>query len=46
MEELQRACCIQSYHVYSTVWGAATGEELVCKREPHNTRDRYAVAVS
>ena len=24
---------------------AADGEELLCKREPHNDHDRYAVAV-
>ena len=27
------------------IWKAAVGEELVCVREPHNSHDRYAVAV-
>ena len=46
MEELQRPCCIRGYHVYSAVWEAAIGEELACEREPHNARDRCAIAVS
>ena len=34
MEELRRPCCILGYHVYSTVWEAAIGEELVCNGSP------------
>ena len=45
MEEFERPCCIRGYHVYQEVWTAAVGEELVCEREPHNSHDRYAVAV-
>lgn len=40
-----RACCVRGYHVYQAVWDAAVGEVLVCKREPTNAVDRYAVAV-
>ena len=46
VEESQRPRRIRSYHTYSAMWEAATGEELACEREPHNTRDRHAVAVS
>jgi hypothetical protein len=45
MEELERVCCIHSYHVYKEIWEAATGEVLICERELHNSRDRYTVAV-
>ena len=45
MEEFEITCCIWGYHVYKEIWEAAVGEELVCAREPHNSHDRYAVAV-
>ena len=46
MEEFfERKCCIRGYHVYKEVWEAAVEESLVCKREPKNAFDRYAVAV-
>ena len=32
MEEFERLCCIQDYHVYQEIWTAAVGEELVCER--------------
>ena len=31
--------------VYKEIWEAAVGEELVCARDPHNSHDRYAVAI-
>ena len=45
MEECERVCCVRGYHVYKEIWEVATGEVLICKRELHNVRDRYAVAV-
>ncbi len=39
-------CCVRGYHVYKDVWEAAIGEVLVCRREPTNVIDRYAVAVT
>ena len=45
MEEYGQDWCIRGYHVYREIWEAATGEVLVCEREPRNARDRYAVAV-
>ena len=33
------------YHVYVTVWEAAVGQMLPCKREGGNIHDPYAVAV-
>ena len=45
MEECERVCCIRGYHVYKEIWEVATGEVLICERELHNVRDRYAVAV-
>ena len=43
MEEFEITCCIRGYH--KEIWEAAVGEELGCVREPHNSHDRYAVAV-
>ena len=45
MEETELACCVRGYHVYKTVWAVAVGEVLICRREPSNSADRYAVAV-
>ena len=45
MEEFERVCCIRGFHVYKEIWEAATGEILICERELHNGRDRYAVAM-
>ena len=39
------ACCVRGYHVYKTIWAAAVGEVVICRREPTNSADRYAVAV-
>ena len=30
--------CVRGYHVYKDTWAAATGEVLVCSREPTNTK--------
>lgn len=35
---------IRGYHIYKDRW-TAVGEQLVCKRELGNSKDRYAVAV-
>ena len=45
MEEKEVACCVREYHVYKTIWAAAVWEVLICRREPTNSADRYAVAV-
>ena len=37
--------CVCGYHFYHSIWDAAIGEHLECRREPLNRRDRYAVAV-
>ncbi len=45
-EELyERPCCIRGYHEYMTVWTAIRGEIIDCRREPENTKDRYAVSI-
>ena len=31
--------------IYKDIWYEVVGEVLVCKREPNNFQDRYAVAV-
>ena len=36
---------MRGYHVHRAIWDVATGEELVCEREPSNEHDRYAVTV-
>ena len=37
--------CVRRYHTYQDIWDTAVGEELLCKREPNNARDSYAVVV-
>ena len=37
--------CVRGYHVYQSIWSAAVGESLTCRREPLNPQDRYSVAV-
>ena len=44
-EELMIKLCVRGYHVYKDIREAAIGEELLCKRETRNTKDRYAIAV-
>ena len=36
---------MRGYHIYKDIWDTMIGEELLCKREPDNRSDRYAVAV-
>ena len=45
-ERYERICCIRGYHVYQGIWLANVGEIVECRREPENSRDRYAVAVT
>ncbi len=45
IEEFESVFCIRGYHVFKEKWEAAAGEVLMCEREPHNARDRYAVTV-
>ena len=37
--------CLRGYRVYQSIWDAAVGESIICRREPLNPQDRYAVAV-
>jgi len=32
----EMACRVRGYHIYKDTWEAATGEVLVCSREPTN----------
>ena len=43
--EYEIACCVRGYHIYRHIREATVGETLICKREPTNHNDRYAVAV-
>ena len=45
MEEYEVDSCIRGYHVYQAFWEANIGDIFRCKRESHNARDRYVVAV-
>ena len=45
MEEKAVVCHVRGHHVYKTIWVAAVGEVLICRREPINSADRYVVAV-
>ena len=43
-----KASCIRGFHVYQDSWIPILGERderIVCKNEPGNPRDQYAVAV-
>ena len=37
--------CVRGHHVSKHFWTPTIGETLVCKREPENPTDAYAVAV-
>ena len=37
MEEFERHCYTQDYHIYEEAWVATVGEELVFERELGNT---------
>ena len=41
----ERNSCVRGYHIYMSIWDAVIGEELPCRRDTGNERDRYAVAV-
>ena len=36
---------VRGYHVYKDVWDTVAGEEMLCKAEPQNSSDRFAVAI-
>ena len=44
-ERFERPCCIRGYHEYVRIWKPVLGETVECRREPGNTKDRYAVSV-
>ena len=46
MATFEKDYCVRGYHVYQLVWDGAFGENLICRREPTNESDRYAVAVT
>ena len=45
LETYEVPSCIRGHHVYRDIWSPTIGEELMCKRETTNDKDRYAVAV-
>ena len=45
MDSYEIDYCIRGFHVYNTVWNPVIGEELICRQEPSNTMDPYAVLV-
>ena len=46
MQDYRTDCCIRGYHIYRDIWVAVIGEVLECEREPTNTRDSNAVAIT
>ena len=46
MATFEKDCCVREYHIYQQLWDSAIGENLICRREPTNESDRYAVAVT
>ena len=45
MAVFEKHSFIRGHHIYHRIWTPELGECLVCKREPTNVNDRYAVAV-
>ena len=45
MAQFEINSSIRSYHVYQDNWTPVVGEQLLCKREEGNPRDRYALAI-
>ena len=45
MADFEYVSCMRGYHVHRYIWDAVVGESLICRREPLNPRDKYAVAV-
>ena len=43
--ELAVVSCTRRHHVFKNIWTPTMGEQLPCKREIGNIKDRYAVAV-
>lgn len=43
--ELAVDSCIRGHHVFKNIWTPTMDEQLSCKREIGNDKDRYAVAV-
>ena len=41
----ERNSCMHGYHIYMSIWDAVIGEELLCRRDTGNERDRYEVVV-
>ena len=42
----EKESIIHGYHEYKEIWEAAICEELDCRREPSNSVDQHAVAVT
>ena len=34
---------VRGHHVHKGVWTPTTGEDLLCKMEPNNIKDKYSV---
>ena len=45
MEEYKVSSVVRGYHVYRRSWSPSLEEQLECRREAGNDKDRYAVAV-
>ena len=45
VDEFETSSCVRGYHVYQDTWTPVIGEQLVCRREDSNPRNRCAVAV-
>ena len=46
LEEFRVDIFVRGYHIYEDIWNAMVSEVLVCEKEPNNSQDRYAVAVT
>ena len=46
MENFEKECIIHGYHVHKEIRETAICEELDCRREPSNSVDQHAVAVT
>ena len=43
--ELAVDSCIQRHHIFKNIWTPTMGEQLPCRGEIGNNKDRYAVAI-
>ena len=44
-EHLTLSSAVRGFHIYKEHWSPVIGETFVCRHEPHNSYDIYAIGV-